>query len=125
MPIAYNGLLFLAAGGFAAMGWAAIAAPQRVLSQFGVEALTADGRNEVRAVYGGFGFAIATVLLVALLNPDLHAGICGAVAAALGGMAGGRILSASIDRAFGRWPLVYFCIETVAAVLLGLVALQS
>lgn len=37
------------------MGIGAIAKPTVVTAQFGILELTPAGRNEVRAVYGGFG----------------------------------------------------------------------
>jgi hypothetical protein len=39
-------------------------------------------------------------------------------AAALAGMAGGRLLSSLIDRQIGRYPLFYLCLEAVVASLL-------
>lgn len=123
MALAYNGLLVLVALGFAAMGWIAIAAPQCVLAQFGVPNLNVDGRNEVRAVYGGFGLAIAALLGFALIMPALREGICLAVAVALGGMAAGRLLSAAIDSTLGRTPLIYMVIELLGAALLVLARL--
>ena len=80
--------------------------------------LTAAGRNEVRAVYGGFGVMIAVALVAALQMPALRAGILVAVAAALGGMGGGRVVSAVIDRTIGKVPLCYLILEAVVAVLL-------
>lgn len=46
---------------FAAMGAGAIAFPGLVLGQFGIDALTREARNEVRAVYGGFGLAVSAL----------------------------------------------------------------
>ena len=40
------------------------------------------------------------------------------VAAALAGMAAGRVVSALIDRRFDAWPLRYCVLETVMAVSL-------
>lgn len=106
---------------FAAMGVGAMARPDRVTTQFGIPPLTVDGRNEVRAVYGGFGLAMAAMLVGAGMWPALSRGIVLTVAAALGGMAAGRVVSAAIDRRFGRMPMVYFGIEAVAAgVLFGM-----
>jgi len=69
------------------MGIGAIARPAFVTAQFGILELTPAGRNEVRAVYGGFGVFMALALTVALRQPELRAGILLAVAAALGGVA--------------------------------------
>ena len=89
-------LVLLIAAGFAAMGLVAIMRPYDILAQFGVEVDTVEGRNEVRAVYGGFGLAIAAILAVAVLgDPDTRDGILVAVSIALFGMAGGRLASAA------------------------------
>ena len=52
---------------FLLMGVGAFAKPELVTRQFGIDALDADGRNEVRAVYGGFGLAMSGILLAALV----------------------------------------------------------
>ena len=100
------------------MGIGAIAKPTVVTAQFGILELTPAGRNEVRAVYGGFGIFMALALLVALWQPDRRDGILFAVAAALGGMAAGRLVSAVIDRAIDRAPLGYLVLEVIVALLL-------
>jgi hypothetical protein len=116
-------IIIIAAVGFMLMGVVAMVAPTRVTEQFDISMLSVNGRNEVRAVYGGFGFAIAAMLLTALYLPALRAGICLTIGAALAGMAVGRIISVALDRAVGRYPLMYGCIETVGAALLVYAAL--
>ena len=100
------------------MGLGAIIVPIRVTRQFDILELTAAGRNEVRSVYGGFGVAMAVMFALALWRPELRNGICLTAAAALAGMAGGRLLSALIDRKIARYPLFYLCLEAVVASLL-------
>jgi hypothetical protein len=107
--------LWIGVVGFAAMGIGAMVRPVAVTAQFGIDELSAAGRNEVRAVYGGFGILMSTVLWVAIHDPALRAGICVAVAAALGGMSAGRAVSAIVDRRIDRWPLFYGAIECVCA----------
>jgi Domain of unknown function (DUF4345) len=104
------------AAGFAAMGLLA----REVLAQFGVEVGTADGRNEVRAVYGGFGLAVAALLAVAAIgDPSTGEGIVVAVAFALAGMAGGGLVSAAGERPSGLYPVwTYLAIEVISAALL-------
>ena len=104
------------------MGFGAIAKPAFVTAQFGIFELTTAGRNEVRAVYGGFGVFMALALLVALRQPELRDGILFAVGVALGGMAAGRLVSAVIDRAIDRAPLGYLALEVIVAVMLLVVA---
>ena len=112
-------ILFVAAI-FGAMGIGALLRPQAILAQFGVAVETPDGRNEVRAVYGGFGIAIAALLAVtALGDPATAEGMVVASAFGLVGMAGGRLVSAANERPSGVYPVwVYFALELVAAGLL-------
>lgn len=116
-------VVLVVALGFGAMGVLALARPADVLAQFGVAVETADGRNEVRAVYGGFGLAVAAVLAVAALgDPSTADGIVVAVAVSLLGMAAGRLLSAMRERPTGIHPVwTYFAIEVVSAAALLLV----
>jgi hypothetical protein len=100
---------------FAFMGAVAMVAPERVTRQFGIDALNRDGRNEVRAVYGGFGLAMAAGFVAAQALPELRNGFCLAAALALGGMAGGRVVSAAIDRGIGRFPVLYGVLESIGA----------
>jgi len=108
---------------FALMGVGALACPFLVSRQFDISTLTAAGRNEVRAVYGGFGLAMAACLAAALWLPDLRVGVCLTVAAALAGMAVGRLISAMMDQTLGRLPAAYLALETVTALLLAYAAL--
>jgi len=105
---------------FALMGIGALVRPTVVTRQFGIPALTPEGRSEVRAVYGGFGLAVAAMLVVAITSPDLRAGIAITVAVALFGMAVGRVVSAVIDRSLSKVAALYLVIEVVAGVLLVL-----
>jgi hypothetical protein len=105
---------------FAGMGLLALASPSSVLEQFGVAVETVNGRNEVRAVYGGFGLAVAALLAVAAVgDPATAEGMVVATAFALFGMAGGRLVSAAAERPSGLYPVwVYFSIEVVGGALL-------
>jgi uncharacterized membrane protein len=105
---------------FLMMGIAAFMNPRNLLTRYvGISAETADARNEIQAVYGGFGVAIAVVLMLPIWMPEARIGVIIAVAGSLMGMAGGRIIAALRERP-GRWPLVFFVVEsTGAALLLG------
>ena len=105
---------------FALMGIGALVRPTVVTRQFGIPALTPEGRSEVRAVYGGFGLAVAGMLVIAITTPDLRAGIAITVAVALFGMAVGRVVSAVIDRSLSKVVVLYLVIEVVVGVLLVL-----
>jgi hypothetical protein len=115
-----DALIIIVAVGFALMGLGALVRPAFVLEQFGVAVETPDGRNEVRAVYGGFGLAIGAVLAVAALgDPSTADGIVVAVAVALAGMAAGRLLSALREWPTGLYPVwTYFAIEVASAAAL-------
>jgi hypothetical protein len=105
---------------FSGMGCFALARPEHVVALFGTRALSIDGRNEVRAVYGGFGLAMAAILFATLREPPWVAGALLTVSLALFGMAGGRLVSRLIDGGAGRMPWLFFAIELVlASALLG------
>ncbi|MGI9197688.1 MAG: DUF4345 domain-containing protein [Candidatus Nanopelagicales bacterium] len=111
-------ILAALATAFALMGIGALVSPTVVTRQFGIPTLTSDGRSEVRAVYGGFGLAIAAVLAYAILDPDLRTGIALTVAVALFGMAVGRLVSAALDRSLSKVAALYLVIELVGGALL-------
>ena len=94
--------LFAVAFAFLAMGAGSLVNPAAVTRQFGIGILDRDGRNEVRAVYGGFGIAVATTLCWAFFAPTARATICTIFAVALFGMAAGRTASAIWDRGLSR-----------------------
>ena len=113
-PVLIVGLLF------AAMGLAALIDPPQILAPFGVDVVTAAGRNEVRAVYGGFGILVALALGIAVRSPVLRNGILVAIALALLGMAGGRLASFAIDQTVNGVPALFVAIEvSLAASLLA------
>jgi hypothetical protein len=109
--------VFLIALGFAVMGASALARPASIGRYFDVRIESADGRNEVRAVYGGFGIAIALALILATQVPALWEGVIVCVGIALAGMAGGRLFSAVLERP-GFWPWFFCGVEVGAAGLL-------
>ena len=104
---------------FAGMGIYALAAPAAMIRPFGITLGEAAARSEVRAVYGGFGLAVAGVLGYAAVAEDVRTGILIAVGAALAGMAFGRVVSAVIDTRTAFYPNWFYClVEAVAAAAL-------
>lgn len=105
---------------FLGMGVYALAAPAALVRPFGITLGEAAARSEVRAVYGGFGLAIAAVLsYAAVADVDVRTGIVLTVGAALAGMAFGRVAAAVVgDRTpfYPNW--FYFLVEAVAAAAL-------
>ena len=102
---------------FLGMGVYALAAPAALVRPFGITLGGAASRSEVRAVYGGFGLAIAGVLVfAAVAGGDLRKGILITVGAALAGMAFGRLASAVVDDRTAFYPNWFYClVEAVAA----------
>lgn len=107
---------------FAGMGVYGLAVPARLVAPFDISLGSATSRAEVRAVYGGFGLAIAAMLMVALTSPELRTGILLTVAAALAGMAFGRVVSALDGRTSFYPSWFYFLVESVTAAALFVVA---
>jgi hypothetical protein len=104
---------------FVGMGLYALAAPAALVRPFRLVADSPESRSEVRAVYGGFGVAVAAVLGVAAVDLALRPGIVVTVGAALAGMAAGRVVSRLLDRGTAFYPIwFYCCVEAVAAGLL-------
>ncbi len=119
-----NTVIWVIAIGFAVMGLAALVRPALIWAPFGVEPTTAESRNEVRAVYGGFGLGLAAVMIWATeAAVDIRYGVLLAVAVSLFGMAAGRVVSAVVEpRALWGWPGVFLLIELGAGALTFLAA---
>lgn len=115
-----DALVYAVAAIFAAMGAYALASPAGVLGTFGVGVGTPDGRNEVRAVYGGFGLAVAALLVVAGAGSGaVHEGILVAIGFSLAGMAFGRLVSRAVEPPGGFYPVwFWFCTEVAMAAAL-------
>jgi Domain of unknown function (DUF4345) len=109
-------LLSGVAAAFAAMGVVALARPAHVVRYFGVVEITADLRNEIRAVHGGFGIAVA-IACVWTAGSDLESGTRFAIGSALFGMAGGRLVSFCVE-CTGHWPVIFCVIEIVGGLAL-------
>lgn len=110
---------------FAGMGCYALAAPTAIIRPFGITLGEAASRSEVRAVYGGFGLAIAGVLgYAAVADGDVRTGILITVGAALAGMAFGRLVSAVVDERTSFYPNWFYCLveATAAAALFAISA---
>jgi uncharacterized protein DUF4345 len=104
---------------FAGMGIYGLAAPAGLVRPFGIQVSGPNARSEVRAVYGGFGLAVAGMLVVALLDDGIRRGAVIAVAVALAGMAAGRLIGRVFDRPAAFYPIwFYFWVELVLAAIL-------
>jgi hypothetical protein len=104
---------------FLGMGIYALAAPAALVRPFGITLGESASRSEVRAVYGGFGLAIAAVLAYAAVAAEVRQGVLLTVGAALAGMAFGRLVSAVVDDRTAFYPNWFYClVETIAAAAL-------
>ncbi len=104
---------------FAGMGIAALVRPAFIWAPFGIEPTTPESRNEVRAVYGGFGLAVAVLLVVAdgACRPPRRGAI--AVAVSLFGMAAGRVFSGLFEpKALVGFPGFFLLVEAALGGLL-------
>ena len=117
-PIGNNYVLIIASIAFALMGMSAFLKPLFITRQFDINELTIAGRNEIRAVYGGFGLFMSLSLIFSLIVPELRIGVALTTSFALGGMAFGRIISAINDKSIGKWPLFYGILELSSAYLI-------
>lgn len=102
---------------FLAMGLYALILPASLARPFRIRIDAPEARSEIRAVYGGFGIAIAAVLVIAMFtDTSVRHGIAITVGAALAGMAFGRVVSRLADRPTAFYPVwFYFLVEVVAA----------
>jgi hypothetical protein len=83
---------------FAAMGAVMLWRPEYLSQVTGLELSTPESRSEARAVYGGFGVAMALALFTAIVYSDFRGGIMFTTGLALIGMAAGRAYAAWLER---------------------------
>merc|ERR1711879_3737 len=83
---------------------------------------TADWRNEIRAVYGGFGVAVSLILLGSTsMTAEVGRAVQRAIALQCFGMAGGRAFSFIFDyhgMSVRVFPWIFFFVELVGGYLL-------
>ena len=116
--------ILIIAFAFLGMGLTGLVKPAFIMKLVDGSAETINSRNEIRAVYGGFGVCLALLLFASpTLLPELTLGIYFAVGVALAGMALGRLISALIERP-GILMWFYLVIEAIAALLLFNAAYQ-
>jgi len=111
--------LYAVAAFFAGMAAVTLAVPAQALAPFGIALQQPAARVEVRAVYGGFGLAMAAILVAAASSGgDLRRGIVLTVAVAMAGMAAGRILGRAAGPV-GFYPVwLWFWVEVALAAVL-------
>lgn len=102
---------------FAAIGVFALLWPARVYQFFNVNIESADGRNEIRAVYGGMCLAVAAALFAAPQLGSAANGVILTVMLLLVGMVAGRLVSLMVERT-SLVPVVFLASELLGAGLL-------
>lgn len=117
-------LLVLAVGAFClGMGAVGLFAPSRLRRMFAPGDVTAEERNEIRAVYGGFGVALAGGLGWAATNTsDVSDGFLRAMAVGFGGMAFGRLVSLvrePLESFFPAWTFLLVEILLAGALIVA------
>ncbi len=110
--VAISAVLFLV------MGVAGLVKPSVVTRLFSLPAPPSALRNEVRAVYGGFGLAVAGMLGASSVVSSIRPGVLLTVAVFLLGMVAGRLVSWVADRKIDRYPLLFMGLECLLAALL-------
>ncbi|KAJ0392207.1 hypothetical protein P43SY_011942 [Pythium insidiosum] len=108
---------------FVGMGLYGLLAPALLVQPFGIELTRTDARNEVRAVYGGYGLAVGAALALLSargdIGPTYRRGFFLAIAVSLVGMALGRVLSRLSEAPSAFYPAwFYLVVELVLAALL-------
>ena len=101
------------------MGVFALARPQATVALFSIGLSGADGKNEVRAVYGGSGLGMGIAVLIAVWVPELRSGVLTCLGTLMSGMALARAFSLLLERT-GSWPKVFLLVELVLAAILFL-----
>ncbi len=121
-----NALVVGVAAFFLYVGVRGLADPSGTLSYFSAGTLGPDMRNEVRAVYGGYGIAVGCLLVTTIWLSSIKTGARAGVLVSVGGMAAGRTVSFAMESAEGGFPLLILIVELVLVVMLaGAVVLQE
>jgi hypothetical protein len=121
MRITFGTVFLIASALFTAWtSWTGFTAPGTFGKQVGYELVGMDGRNEMRAQYGGFFLAVtvASVLALAGVIPRQAALLVNAVV--FGGLIGGRIVSLAVDSGmsgFGPVIRVLYFIDATGFIL--------
>lgn len=112
---------------FASFSFWALWAPAHFARIVGLDAASPMGRNEVRAVYGGFGIAMIALCILAFSQWSAHrTGLLLALALAVGGMALGRAGAVLLSRRLP--PMAAFALAAESgsvALLLAAVSQES
>lgn len=111
---------------FAAMGSLALVKPVWITRYFGLTQLPMAMQHEVRAVYGGFGWAMAAALGLVYweILHTAHVGIVLTISLALLGMAAGRLVSFATTFSMPLFPVVFLMLELLLGGLLFLSYIQ-
>lgn len=116
--------LWLGMLSFAVFGVWLLARPA-ALQGVGVAAENADGRAELRAMYGGLELGIAGFLGLCLLRPDFTEPGLWLQLLALGGLVLGRLIGISVEKGGVSRLIWFFASIEIIAVLVTLAAVAQ
>lgn len=105
------------------IGMRGLISPASLAASLGYALSGVDGLNEVRAQYGGFFVAVATVCALAIFRPGWREPALVVLVVTFGGILLGRIASVAIDGGFGSYGSVIKSLFVVD--LVGLLAAAS
>jgi hypothetical protein len=100
-----TGFLIVSALFTAWTGWISIAAPERFAKPLGFVLAGMDGRNEIRAQYGGFFLAVTVVSVLALVGKVPRPAGLLVNAVVFGGLIAGRLTSLAIEGGMNGYGL--------------------
>lgn len=106
-----SGLIFIAVGGVN------IASPQSGVAPLGLELVTIDSLNEIRANYGGMHLLLGLFMLAAALKDNLRKPGLLVLAVFTGGLVLGRLVSLVMDGMPGNMMLGFLVIEAIGCVM--------
>ncbi len=109
--------LITAASGFAGFGIACLVRPKNMLRQVDVNARSARGTTELRAMYGGLELGLGAFFAVAAAKPAWERPALLAQTLGLGGLAASRLAGILTDRPRGALMKALVVAESSAAAL--------
>ena len=113
----------LTAAAFTGFGAALMAKPERILKMVGIRAANANGRTELRAMYGGMEMGFGVFFAMAALKEEWRRPALTAIVCAIGALGATRIATAIAE---GADPMMYaLAAPEVTATALAAIALAT
>lgn len=102
---------------FIGYGLYCLFSPGTVEDATGLQALSADGKAELRAMYGGVQTALGALALGGLLRPALQFPAVAALCFIFTGLACARLFGIVVDEAAASYTFMALAIEVVGALV--------